>query len=95
MYTKTPYPGKFEGNASQKVAEAVYDITLQGCWDTLGDVEGFGFFAFVVGKKYGFILAEDSQGFVEVTAHSLDEARIMWKRIEKEYASYCEEETES
>ena len=89
MHTARPYPGKFEGNESQLVAEVVYNKTLDGIAESIGDVEGFGFYAFVKGKRYGFIMSEDSQGFVTVVTCLLAEAEQKWADLEHEYSDYC------
>jgi hypothetical protein len=83
--------GKFQGNASYKMAEAVYNASLDGCCEQLGDVEGFGFYALVEGKRYGFIMNENSQGFVSVDYWPIAEAREKWAAIEKEYEKWSEE----
>lgn len=90
MYTEKPYPGKFEGNRSQALAEVVYNITLDGCCDDLGDVEGYGYYAFVRGKRYGFIVSEDSNGFISVDHDPLPEAEAKWSRLQADYADWLE-----
>jgi hypothetical protein len=67
MYTKATRPGKFEGNRSQMLAEAVYDASLNGPDREAGDVSELGWWAgMVVGKRYTFIITEDNDGFVDV-----------------------------
>jgi hypothetical protein len=94
MKTLRPHPGKFEGNESQMLAEIVYNASMEGCCEELGEVDGFGFYAFVKGKRYGFIMSEDSQGFVSVYYYTLSEARQKWAAIEKEYEEWTTESEE-
>ena len=64
MYTINRHPGKFEGNASQLVAEVLHNVTLDGGYDReCGDVETT-WYALINGKRHSWIVAEDSQGFV-------------------------------
>jgi len=90
MYSIQHHPGKFEANPSQLLAETVYNKTCEGWGDSLGDTETFGYFHYVEGKRYGFILNEDGQGFVYVDSYPKAEAQAKWKAIEKEYAEYCD-----
>jgi hypothetical protein len=65
--TMNPYPGKYEGNHSQWLAEIVHHASMDGCDEEFGDVCDYGFWAGVLhGKRYNFYLTEDSQGFVTV-----------------------------
>jgi hypothetical protein len=91
MHTLNPHLGKFEGNSSQLLAETVYNVTMNGTGEELGEVDGFGFYAFVKGKRYGFIMNEDSQGFVSVDYYPLKEARERWAKIEAEYEEWSKE----
>lgn len=88
MHTLNRQPGKFEANRSHAVARVVYDISLDGCCDDFGEADGFGYYAFVVGKRYGFIMCEDSNGFVSVDYYPLAEARRRWEEIQDEYNDY-------
>lgn len=63
--TTKRYPGKFEGNYSEWVAEHLYNVSLDGCDDDVGDVEGFGWYGLIRGRRYGFIVSEDGQGFFD------------------------------
>ncbi len=58
-------PGKFEGNASQELAEKLYDVTLDGyCDDLAGDVAEGGWFGLILDfEGSSYIVEEDSQGF--------------------------------
>lgn len=85
------YPGKFEGCAEQDIGEALYDLTMDGCCEDLGDVEGFGWFAVVDHAGRWFIVSEDSQGFFDYREFEAQAERdAEWNRIETEYAEYCE-----
>ena len=91
MHTQKSHPGKFESNASQLLAEAVYKASLDGGNEELGDVENFGYFTYVQGKRYHFILSEDSNGFVHVTYGNPEKMQAKWEKIEAAYEKYCEE----
>ena len=85
-----PYPGKFEGNGSRRLAEALYNLTIDGLSTELGDVEGFGWYG-LVARKHGssYIVHEDSQGFFDYTEYATDrEAKAEWKALEKEYDKF-------
>ena len=92
MYTKNGYPGKFQGNRSQLLAEVAYTASLDGCNRELGDVDGFGWYGYLHGNQYRYIIHEDSQGFVTVDHGSPVEMDKDWQRIEADYAEYCESE---
>ena len=94
MYTKHKSLGKFEGNESEKLAQAVYTATLNGCCEELGDVEGFGFYAYVQGKKYDFVLSENSQGFVSVWHGTKEKMSLFWQSIENDYEEWNQLEEE-
>jgi hypothetical protein len=91
MHTIKRNIGKFQGNDSYMLASAVYNATMDGTCAQLGDVEGFGFYAFVEGKRYGFLMHESNQGFISVNYYSLKEARERWAKIEAEYEKWIEE----
>lgn len=91
MRTLTPYPGKFEGNESQLMAQAVYQASLDGTDEELGDVDNFGWYGLVKGKRYSFILSEDSQGFVTVNYGTHAEMKAQWDKIEKAYDEFYNE----
>lgn len=94
MYTAKPYPGKFEGNGSQMLAEAVYNASMDGSAGFFGDGQTYNFYCLIEGKHYMFILCEDSQGFVTVDYGKPDEMLPEWGRIEAEYSEYCEDNPE-
>lgn len=91
MYTQKRYPGKFEGNQSQLVARVVYNNTLDGCCEDVGEADGFGYYARIEGKQHTFILSEDSQGFVYVTWYDKQEGAKKWGAILSAYETFCEE----
>ena len=77
MYTKpkNKRPGKFEGEHSQLISEAVYRASLDGANDEYGSMDFTGFWAgLVLGRKYGFTIIEDTYGFVYVTAFNSHQA---------------------
>jgi hypothetical protein len=92
--TLNPHPGKFEGNDSQLLAEVVYNKSLDGCCEELGDVESFGWHGLVRGKRYTFILSEGSSGFVYVAHGSHEEMQAQWDELQKEYEASLEESEE-
>ena len=86
MHTIKSQPGKFEGNTSQLLARVVYNVIGNGMADAeLGESNGFGYYAMVTGKRYTFLLSEDSQGFVFVDWGSHQECAERWAEIEAEY----------
>ena len=92
MYTKHKSLGKFQGNESEMLAKAVYNASLDGTWgESLGESEGFGWYAYVSGKRYDFILEENSQGFVYVEWGKPQEMLEKWERLEKDYAEWMGE----
>jgi hypothetical protein len=83
MYALKTYPGKYEGNNSPLLAEVVNRRVNDGFAETCGDVESVGFFAYVKGKRFHFILSEDSQGFVMVEPFSDHvQAAKEWDKIQ-------------
>ncbi|MGL5936215.1 MAG: hypothetical protein ACRCZI_11415 [Cetobacterium sp.] len=90
MYTTKLRPGKFEGNRSQLLAQVIYQASLDGANDELGDTDGFGFYALVQGKRYAFILCEDTQGFVSVQYGDKSKMMRMWAELETEYYDWVE-----
>lgn len=89
MYTINRHPGKFEGNASQLVAEVLHNVTLDGGYDReCGDVETT-WYALINGKRHSWIVAEDSQGFVTyVQYRDMFEADNDFDTIESEIAEF-------
>lgn len=93
-----PHPGKFEGNGSRRLSEALYNLVGDGCASNeLGDVEGFGWYG-LIARKHGssYIVSEDSQGFFGYNEYDTEQdARKDWKTLEAEYAQFeeqCEKE---
>ncbi len=91
MHTKHKSLGKFQGNESEMIAKAVYNASMDGCCESLGESEGFGWYAYVSGKRYDFILNENSQGFVYVEWGKPQEMIEKWERLEKDYAEWMGE----
>jgi hypothetical protein len=89
MYTENVRPGKFEGNASQLLAEAAYNASLDGASETLGDLETYGIHhTLVLGRRYGFVVTENDHGFVVVEPYpSHEAARAAWEGLEREFAA--------
>lgn len=86
MRTITPDLGKFEGNRSQMIARAVHNtVGNGGASCELGDVQDFGYYALVTGKRYTYILEENDQGFVHVAIFSHSEGLEKWEQIEQAY----------
>ena len=91
MHTKHKSFGKFQGNDSELLAKAVYNCSLDGSWgESLGESDSFGWYAYIPGKRYHFILCENSQGFVYVEHGTPDEMSAMWAKIEAEYEKWNE-----
>lgn len=67
MYTKLSrrYPGRFEGCHSYRVAEILLSIINSGSHDEqIGSVQYTGCYSLICGKKFDFIVYEDTQGFL-------------------------------
>ena len=92
MHTRKHTLGKFQGNESEMLAQAVYNASMDGCCETLGDCETFGFYAYVPGKRNDYILNENSQGFVYVEYGPPAKIQAMWKAIGADYEEFCGEE---
>ena len=79
-------PGKFEGNSSELTARILYDCVLnEWCDQEVGEACGFGWYGLIVGKRYGFIVKEDSQGFFTYWCGPKEKAKAKWSRIEHAY----------
>ena len=102
MHHDRPYPGKFEGNPSRRLAEALYNVVGQGFEDdSLGSVEDFGWYGIIrrphatfrtsdgfVTDGIGYILSEDSQGFFSYERMGLTDADFRWNALETEYGAW-------
>jgi len=84
MYTANPYPGKFEGNRSQLLAQAVYNAYA----DDVCSEEGFGHYALIKGKRYWYILHESDQGFVSVDYGPSSEMLLEWDKVQAAYSQF-------
>lgn len=87
-----PGPGKFEGNHSLSLSEKLHEITMDGCNEELGDVQGFGWYGLILSPFEGeeierlplspmrkgpsFIVAEDSNGFFTYTEFDDEDAAL-------------------
>lgn len=85
MYTKHPSPGKFEGNHSQWMAQAAYAASMDGPDEEFGDAGQGKHVCLVLGKRQGFILVEDSNGFVGVIVHPREEAIWRFSNMAQEH----------
>ena len=92
MHTEHPSPGKFEGIRSTWMAEVVYAASMDGPDDEFGDVTEGEHVCLVLGKRYGFILVEDSNGFVTVDFQPRGEARRLFDILveERQDPNLCE-----
>lgn len=94
-------PGKFEGNSCQTRAEAIWEISAQGCDDETGDVSEVGvWFGLlndlsdcendVFGAKAA-VVSEDDQGFVIVAVFgSSSEAVKAFEESEEDVSALYE-----
>lgn len=90
------YPGKFEGCADDRLAEVLYDITMNGCDADCGDAETTGWYGLIIHRNHGYIVSEDSQGFFDYTScDTKEEAQVEYNRIESEIADEYETLDES
>ena len=93
MHTSKPSPGKYEGNRSQLVARVIDNLVGNGFADAeLGDVDTFGYYAMVVGKRNTYLLSQDSQGFVFVDYGDHQTCKERWAEIEAEYQDTVKQE---
>ena len=89
-------PGKFEGNSDQDLARVLYDLTLDGYDQALGDVQDFGWYGLILhvikgnlSKGRSYIVHEDSQGFFNYTEYkNKQSALVAWAKLESEYADF-------
>ena len=93
MKTLKPFPGKFEGNESQLMAQAVYSTSLNGANDEFGDCSEYGLWCgLIIGKRYGFIIDESDQGFVSVWYGSKEEAKEKFEFMKNEWEAALPED---
>jgi hypothetical protein len=88
------YPGKFEGCADQRLGEALYNASLDGCDDEVGDVDGFGWYGLIKTHKNTYLLEIDGNGFVDYRRYSHKTGDKAWSRLANEYEAYCDETNE-
>lgn len=87
MRTQNAQPGKYEGNESQMLARAVHQASLDGTDAEFGDMDEDGYWVgLVIGKRYGFMVEEDSDGFVNVWFGSKAVAIERYAEAQAEYA---------
>ena len=91
MYTKHKSLGKFQGNESEMVAKAVYNASMDSS-EVMGDVDEYGYHhSYVEGKRYDYIVTENSQGFVYVEHGDKERIRKQWNGLEKAYLAWYDE----
>jgi hypothetical protein len=92
-YTKQHHPGKFEGCYSEWLGEVLYEVTmLTGEDESLGEVDGFGWYALIHGKRWSWIVHEDSQGFFDYDQYkSKMEAVSVWCDIQDDYDDFIDD----
>ena len=98
-------PGKF----SDTVAEALYEMTMEGADEEVGDVQDFGWYGFLdfrdepieveedgeVTKYYGAIVNEDNSGFFSHKLYThIDMAILEWSDVMEEAAEFYGEDEE-
>ena len=97
MYTKRENKtlGKMEGCESELIANVLYELCgVSGYDEQVGDVQYNGWYALVRGKRYGFIVSEDSQGFFSYDVFGPDDdIESNWALIES-IASDLDDEPE-
>jgi hypothetical protein len=88
--------GKFEGNADQDLAEFLYELSMVGCDEDLGEVDSFGWYGLLIhvygkGKMKSYIVHEDSYGFFDYTEYNKESALTAWAKLEAEYEEFNKE----
>ena len=90
---ETRYTGKFEGCESQSLGERLHEITLDGCCEELGDVQGFGWFAKVDLDGVFYVVSEDNNGFFDYASYPNEAERDdAWSLIEADYSNFYRSE---
>lgn len=92
MKTTKFEPGMYEGNHSQLMARVVHEASMDGPSAETGDVTEWGLHAaLVIGKRYSFVILEDSMGFVDVESYpNAIEATVRFQFIEAEYGLFLD-----
>ena len=89
---KTRELGKFEGCTNQDLGKALYDLSLDGCDEELGDAQGFGWYGLLtdinIYHPADYIVYEDNQGFFDYVEYEQGTAIIDWNRLLKEEEEY-------
>ena len=88
--------GKFEGNGDEKLAELLYEASLNGELDEeIGSVDELGWYGRFIDRVdlLYYILTEDSQGFFSYQQYAtLPELNVAWDEIEAMYETFDNEE---
>ena len=93
MYTAHKTPSHLQACRSILVAEV---LERQEPFDEIGETDFLGHYALVRGKRYGFIIERDSQGFLTYEAHPRAKADELWNSICQTYLkAYAEQEQEA
>ena len=91
MMARKRYPGKFEGCADDRLAKALYDITMCGCDSDCGDVSESGWYGLILHRGHGYIVFEDEQGFFGYDYYEeKEEAQTQYDAIESSLAEEME-----
>ncbi len=91
-----------DNKAAMTVEDLVWDMSLDGCCETLGSMDDYlGFYALVIfsdtdladyprlAPHKAAIVHVDSQGFKDYDMHeTVESAQAIWYDIEREYTSY-------
>ena len=85
------YPGKFEGCGDDRLAEVLYQITMDGCDADCGEADTTGWYGLILHRDHGYIVSEDSNGFFDYVYFETGlEAQTEYERIESEIAEEYE-----
>jgi hypothetical protein len=91
-YTEKTIKGKFEGNYSEWVAQVLDDVCGNSGYDeSFGDTNDWGWYALIKGKRYWFIVDEDSYGFFNYQEFdNKKEATEVWESLLDAYDEWLE-----
>lgn len=89
--------GKFEACANSELGEKLYEMTMTGCDQELGEVDNFGWYGLLLdidGKSY--IVNEDNNGFFTYTEYDNSvSAQLAFSRLENDYEDFMSENGEN
>jgi hypothetical protein len=86
------YPGKFEGCDDDRLAEALYRASQDGCDADCGDVNEYGWYGLILHRDHGYIVSEDGQGFFCYERYETrEDALANYTRIESNLAEAYDE----